>query len=277
MIRKYIYGIPTLLTTMYVVFLIMCGIYNFELNMGLFMFTTILCACPILAHIVQTIKSIIHAFNNDKKLWVLLLVFFNILLVPYYGNKYIMKKIILKNNIITYLVALVFLSALVVLLTLTKVGKNTEKIFTTRDDKVEFKINTLWEEKKTDGYSLYAECNKKKLSIGVLTFDMTGEYFENYTALNILEDQTNYLNSQLEIFELYKDKKTRHIKDKEITTIEYKGKGYNDKQTKIYKLSVVEFDNKENYVLYVFETVNAKKYKISNGELNKILDNIKLK
>lgn len=271
--RKYYYIIPTLLTILYAMFMFVYIFSGFNMNSGLVIFVSILFAFPVVVHFLQTIKCISHAIENKKTLWIFLLIFLNLIVLPYYGNKYRLKKTIFKNFVITYLVAVVFLSIITVLYSFTLVGKNTDMKLTTNDKKVSFEVNNTWKEKNTDGYSIYAGCQDKNLALGVLTYDLTK--YENYTEADIIEGQKNYLASKLGTFELYKEEVVNSYEDKTVKTVEYLAKDEEEKN-KIYKLSIIKFNDNENYVIYIFQAMLEKDYDKYNSEMNEILKSAEL-
>lgn len=273
--KKYLYIIPSLLTTVFLAFIVICGIYNFNLNSGLVVFICVLFFFPVLIHIIQTITAIFDAIRNKRLKWLLLLILLNIFVLPYYSNKYILNRIVLKNSVITYVITTLFLSALMGLYTLTLVGKNISRELVTSDHKAEFPLDNNWKEKKEDGYSLYAQNEKKGIAFGVLTYNM--DMYETYTVDNILEDQKNYLAKKLESMVLYKDEITVTLNDRNIKTIEYKVKDKNEDKYSIYVLSVIEFNDNSNYVLYIFEKISEINYEKYDLDLRKVVNDVRLK
>lgn len=273
--KKYLYVLPTILTTMYLTFIGICWLNNFNVNTKLLIVISVLFLIPILLHIEQTIAAIFDSAKNNRIKWLPILLIFSIIAVPFYTNKYILNKIILKNLVITYIVSTIFLCALIGLYAVTIVGKNTEKIITTSDGKAEFHLDSNWKEIKQPGYSLYAENKKKKIAFGVETFDL--KIFEGYTAEGLLEDRKNLLNNKFESVELYSDLKSLKEEEKTIKTTAYKVKPYDSDSYSIYILSVVIFDKDPDYILYVFEQVDESKYSKNQKELNNVLNEVKLK
>lgn len=270
--RKYYYIIPTLLTILYFMFMFVYIFSGFNMNSGLVVFVGILFALPVLAHFLQTIKCILHAHKNKKMVWVILLVLFSFFTLPYYGNRYRLNKIVFKNSIITYLVAVIFLSIITVLYSFTLVGKNTDIKLTTSDRKVSFTVSNNWKEKATDGYSIYAGYSDKNLAFGALTYDLTK--YEDLNEELIIEGQKNYLISQLGEFETYKDVYETKIDNKTIKTWEYLLK--DETENKVYKLSTIKFNDNENYIVYTFQALLETDYNKYNSELDNILKSAKL-
>lgn len=273
--KKYLYIIPSILTTIFLTFILVCGINKFNLNNGLIVFVCVIFALPFLIHLIQTINALIDAIKNKRIKWIIPLLLFNIIILPYYSNKYILNRIILKNSIITYIITTLFLSALMGLYTLTLIGKNVKIELITSDGKAEFMLDSNWHEKKEDGYSLYVENSKKGIAFGVLTYNM--DMYETYTIDNILEDQKNYLGKKLDSMELYKDTVNITLNDKTAKTIEYKVKNKDEDRYSIYVLSVVEFNKNPNYVLYIFEKISENNYQNYDLDLRKVINEVRLK
>ena len=270
--RKYYYVIPTLLTILYFMFMFVYIFSGFNMNTGLVIFVSVLFLLPMLAHFLQTIKCVLHAYKNKKMLWVFLLVLLNFFTLPYYGNRYRLNKVVFKNSVITYLVAVIFLSIITVLYSFTLVGENTDVKIDTSDQKVSFMVSNNWKEKNTDGYSIYAGYSDKNLALGVLTYDLTK--YEDLNEDLIIEGQKNYLISQLGEFETYKEVYETKLDDKTIKTWEYLLK--DEKDNKVYKLSTIKFNKDENYIVYVFQALLENDYDKYNTELDDILKSAKL-
>ncbi|MBR3523679.1 MAG: hypothetical protein IKN87_03235 [Bacilli bacterium] len=273
--KKYLYVLPTILTDMFLVFIGICWMRKFDINDKLLIIICAIFALPILIHIIQTILDMLDSIKNKRIIWLPILLLFNIIILPYYTNKYVLNKIVLKNSIITYAVSAIFLCALMGLYAFTIVGKNTELKLSTIDGKAEFKLDTNWKKKDLSGYSLYAENNKKNMAFGVSTFDL--KIFEGYTADGILEDQVKYLEKTVESTEIIKDIKEINENDKTIKTVSYKVKEKNKENYSIFILSVISFKDNTDYVLYVFEQSSEKKYNKNKKELEKIVKEVKLK
>ena len=273
--KKYLYVLPTLLTTMYIVFVGVCWLNNFSVNNKLFIVISCVFAIPILIHLFQTINAIMDSIKNNRVKWLMLLIIANIFMLPYYTNKYILNKIVLKNSVITYVISTIFLCALIGLYGLTLVGKNVEKIITTADGKVSFTLDSNWKKINEPGYSLYAENSKKKIAFGVSTFDL--KIFEGYTSEGILEDQKNFLSTKFESIEIFSDLKEERIDDKLVKTTSYKVKTAGSDNYSIYVLSVIKFDSDPEYVLYIFEQVSENNYNKYKVNLDNIIKEVKLK
>ena len=273
--KKYLYILPTLLTIMYITFIGVCWVYNFNINNNKLILISLIFTIPALLHLLQTISAILDSVKNNRIKWVPILLLFNIIVLPYYNYKYILKRVVLKNTIITYLISAIFLSALMGLYTITTIGKDTQLIITTTDGRSEFDLTSNWKKKSYPGYSLYAENGKNKISFGVSTFDL--KVFEGYTLDGILEDQKNYLATKVDSLELFEEVKEEILDDKTIKHVVYKVKEKEDKEYSIYILSVITFKNDPDYVLYVFEQAKYNNYNKNKSELESIIKEVKLK
>lgn len=273
--KKYLYVLPTILTDMFLVFIGICWLNNFNINNKLLLIICAIFAIPVLLHVIQTLIDMLDSVKNKRIIWLPIILLFNIFVVPYYTNKYVLNKIVLKNTVITYVISAIFLCALMALYSLTIVGKNTELKITTIDGKAEFKLDTNWKKKDYAGYSLYAANSKKKIAFGVSTFDL--KIFEGYTAAGILEDQKNYLATTVESLEIVGEVNETTTEDKIIKTSTYKAKEKENDKYSMYILSVVTFKSEPDYVLYIFEQVGEKNYSKYKSELENIVKEVKLK
>ena len=273
--KKYLYVLPTILTDMFLVFLGICWMNKFNINDKLFIVICTIFALPILIHIIQTLLDMLDSVKNKRIIWLPVLLLFNIIILPYYTNKYVLNKIVLKNSIITYAVSTIFLCGLMCLYAITIVGKDTELKLITIDGKAEFKLDTNWKKKDIPGYSLYAENTKKKMAFGVETFDL--RLFEGYTAESLLNDRTNLLTQKVDSIEQIGEINDFDESDKLIKTITYKVKEKESDNYNIFILSSITFKNNKDYMLYIFEESSEKKYNKNKKELEKIIKEVKLK
>ena len=270
--KKYIYAIPSLLIIMYISFIGVHVFSNYQISDKNVMFASILVIIPFMIYLYQVVRCVLDALRHKKYLWIPLLVIFGFIFMPYYGIKYEQDRIVLKNTIITYAVAFIFLSSIAILYAITLVGKRDNLVLVTNDDKVEFTFSKGWKEKKTD-YSVYALNDDKKLAFGVLTYDLSE--FETYTIDDILDDQKRFLDSKLGItLEKYSDKIQFAMDDKSITSLEYIAKSESKEHT-IYRLSVISFDKKNQYVVYTFGAVLEKDYEKYGNDLLDIIKSTK--
>lgn len=273
--KKYLYVLPTLFTIVYVVFVGVCWVNNFNINKDALITISLIFAIPVILHLVQTIAALLDSVKKKKFIWTIVILLLNIIVLPYYTNKYMLNKIVLRNTIITYFISVIFMAALMGVYTATLVGKNTELVIKTIDGRAEFSLSSNWKKKDYPGYSLYAENNKKKTSFGVMTFDL--RVFEGLSQDTILEDQKNYLATKVESIELLDDIKELKEKDKTIKTVVYKVKEADKKEYDVYVLSVITFTDDSDYVLYVFEQVSADNYGKYKNDLEEIIKEVKLK
>ena len=273
--KKYLYVLPTLFTIVYTAFIAICWLNNFNVNKDVIIVITLIFTIPIVLHLLQTIMALLDSIKSKRFVWTLIILLLNLIFLPYYTNKYMLNKVVLKNTIITYFISVVFMCALMSVYTLTLVGKNTELIVDTIDGRAEFSLSSNWMKKDYPGYSLYAENNKKDISFGVMTFDL--RVFEGLTQDTILEDQKNYLATKVDSIELLDDIKEIKEVDKTIKTVVYKVKEIEKKEYDVYVLSVITFTEDSNYVLYVFEQVKADNYGKYKTDLEEIIKEVKLK
>ena len=260
--KKYIYAIPSLIMVMYLGFMAVYLLSGFNISDKNVIFASIIVVIPFIIYVYQIFRCVKDAIKDKMYLWIPLVILLGFIFVPYYGLKYEQDKIVLKNSIITYAVAFIFLLSLTILYALTLIGKKDYIILSTRDNNAELKFSKEWKEKNTD-YSIYASNEDKDMAFGVLTYDLSE--FETYTIDNILEDQRLYLNNKLGTsLEQVGEPTSEELDDKVIKTIEYKAKL--EDGNKIYRLSTISF-KESDYVLYTFSAVFEKDYDKYKKEL----------
>ncbi len=186
-----------------------------------------------------------------------------------------MKKL-LKWFIILIPLFAVLTFAIVVSLIPNKEAKK-EKIklieFTTKDDKVVFLADEKFKKDEKGEYDLYL--NKNNLQIlGVFTYDLN-EY-EEKSAKEVLDKQTNAFLSSRKNTELFKKEQTINTDDKTIIKVEYSGKTEKSSDC-VYIFSVISFNNNPNYVLYIDEVIIKNKYEDNISEMIDILKSARLK
>lgn len=144
--------------------------------------------------------------------------------------------------------------------------------YLTSDERVIVTAKEDFKQKKVSDYDLYLTKNDKQI-IGFFTYNLN-EY-EEKSSKEILDKQVEYFKNTRKDLKLFKKEKVISMDDKNITKVEYIGKNNNSTEC-IYILSVIDFKEDNNYVLYSNEVLLHKYYEENIGEMIDVLKNVKL-
>lgn len=156
-----------------------------------------------------------------------------------------------------------------------KSEKNIEiktKNYTTKDSRVTFLADELYNQEEKGDYDLYINKDNKQV-VGAFTYNLN-EYEES-SSKEILDKQINYFVNSRNDMKLFKKETKIDMDDKVITRVEYSGK--TDKSSDcVYIFSVIDFKSDTNYVVYVNEVIIKSMYEKHIGEMVDILKSAKL-
>lgn len=149
-------------------------------------------------------------------------------------------------------------------------------IFTTKDNRVEFKSTTKYDFKNSDvsDYDLYIKDNKNQLTMGVFSYDLST--LEENSGKEILNNQVSYFLKTRNDMKIFKAENTKTFEDKTVTTIEYSGKTADSSEC-IYRFSSIEFTGDSNYVLYITQVMVKSDYEKYMKVMQDFLESAKLK
>ncbi len=200
--------------------------------------------------------------------------------------KDIIKNIVSKINMkwlffiipITIILILIIVSSI---FTVEEDKKNKEEkikdvIFTTKDNRVDFKTTTKYNFKNSDvsDYDLYIKDDKNQLTMAIFAYDLST--LEENSAKEILNNQISYFLKTRNDMKIFKEESTKKFEDKTITTIEYSGKS-EDTSKCIYRFSSIEFTGDLNYVLYITQVIIKDDYEDNIKGMQDIIESAKLK
>ena len=221
-----------------------------------------------------------------KILWTVLLLLFNVLIIPYFY----MKKVTNENKIV--LKSLLYLIPIIVLIFVFSFGLNTyneqvnkikeerkrieaeRNIYNTKDNIVSFTFRHGYKKQDIGEYDLYVKNNEKNIVFTAYTYDTT--LYEQTTPDQFITKGISDINKEKEKFDVYKQKEVKELDDKTINIVEYKGKT-KDSSMCIYRIIVITYKNKPNYLVYIVEVITENNYNLYKKELNEIIDTSKLK
>ncbi len=194
------------------------------------------------------------------------------------------KTIISKINMkyLFVVIPLILILILIVVSSMFTIKEDSEKeveeiktnTYTTKDNKVDFTFNEGFKQSDVGEYDLYVKDDEKQLIMGIFTYDL--ESYEENTAKEVLDNQTQYFLKTRNDMTLFKKELTKEYEDKKITTVEYSGKSADSSQC-VYVFSVIEFNNLPNYVVYSTNVIVKEKYEQYIKEVKDIVKSAKLK
>ncbi|MBQ9024371.1 MAG: hypothetical protein IJ105_04040 [Bacilli bacterium] len=178
-----------------------------------------------------------------------------------------------------FIILLPAIAILLFLLIIALIPNKTEELpkikykdFTTKDSRVTFSLDEKYKQEEKGEYDLYLNYNNEKI-VGVFTYNLN-EYEQN-SSKEILDNRARSFLSTKQNMKLFKKETKTELEDKTITTVEYSGK--TDKSSEcVYIISVIDFKNDPNYVVYINEVILKNQYELNIREMNNILQSAKL-
>lgn len=242
--------------------------------------------------VIYLVKYIVKNDIKNKPLWIILIILFNILIIPYFYMKYIEKSNHILLNTILYIIPLllyfvcfgygfyVYNDLYAKKIEKQKIMDSTKLEYYTKDNAVKFTFGYGYKQKEVGEYDLYVINKDKNIVFSAFTYNTID--YEQKTV-------DEFLNKGIEDLKNGKDEFTEFSKKKEIkednyliTTVSYEGKTeiqVGKKVSKsdcIYKLSIISFDDRPDYLVYVIEVVTKANYDTYKSELNSLLKTITL-
>ena len=289
-----------LFASVYPVFIILINIKKIEniyLSFGViaYLLISILLVIALLFEMIYVIRFIIKNEKGIMKLvWILFILLFNIFIIPIYYIRKIDKnyKGIIIDSVL-YILSLLFYAFILLYGLKTYKNLNDEiiarqkaieaerNVYTTKDGVVNFTFRHGYKQKEVGEYDLYVINLDKNIVFTTFTYDTT--LYEQKTPDEYIKRGIEDLKKGKEDFEEYKKQEVIELNDSKITTIEYSGKSEIKTKEKIikticiYKVSVIKFNNKPDYLVYVVEVVPKAEYKNMSNELVEILKTGSLK
>ncbi len=268
------------------------NIQNLYLSFGVIFYLLIMIIIAItdVVLVIYFIRYIIKNNINKKVLWIILILLFNVFIIPYFYMKYVEKEESILFNTMLYIIPMllylvVFGYGTYVYTDLYNQKKEEEKIieatknyYSTRDTKTTFTFGYGYKQKDVGEYDLYVINTDKSIVFSAFTYNTID--YEQKTV-------DEFLNKGIEDLKVGKKNFIEFSKKKEIkgdnyliTTVSYEGEAEVKTKNKvstsdcIYKLSVISFDSDPGYLVYVIEVVTKANYNDYKTELLDILKSV---
>ena len=268
------------------------NIQNLYLSFGVIFYLLIMIIIAItdVVLVIYFIRYIIKNNINKKVLWIILILLFNVFIIPYFYMKYVEKEESILFNTTLYIIPMllylvVFGYGTYVYTDLYNQKKEEEKIieatknyYSTKDTKTTFTFGYGYKQKDVGEYDLYVINTDKSIVFSAFTYNTID--YEQKTV-------DEFLNKGIEDLKVGKKNFIEFGKKKEIkgdnyliTTVSYEGEAEVKTKNKvstsdcIYKLSVISFDSDPGYLVYVIEVVTKANYNDYKTELLDILKSV---
>ena len=267
-------------------------IQNIYLSFGVIFYLLIM-ILVFLLDIVAIIYFIRYVVKNDikhKPLWIILILLFNIFIIPYFYMRYVEKEESIVFNTILYLLPIaIYLFAFGLgfyvyndlynqKIDKQKEIEETRNYYKTKDDKTTFTFGYGYKQEEVGEYDLYAINKDKAIVFSAFTYNTID--YEQRTV-------DEYLNKAIEDIKVDKKNFLEYGKRKEITgegylitTVSYEGqaevktKNKVSTSTCVYKISIITFEADPNYLITVIEIVPKAYYDDYKTELTNILKSV---
>ncbi|MBP3920508.1 MAG: hypothetical protein J6D28_02970 [Bacilli bacterium] len=201
--------------------------------------------------------------NKHKIIHILLIYLLNMYYIPCYYLKHVIKDTKYKlKNIIYIILSIILTITLIAWYLILEIEGTSYTTYISDDNVVSLKIPIDYYQDEVGEYDMYFF--NDTVNIGIFLYDN-----ENYSSHEILDDQANYLIKTRKNMKLINSNNNQNI-----TTYTYSG-NYEGNEN-IYNLSVITFDKKPNYYVYVIEITLKENYKKNRKEMQKILEQISL-
>lgn len=297
---KFLYMLPSILICLMICLYPAFNIYidlkkvsSPYMGIGVLIYLLVLILLSLIA-LYQLTMLIRFVIKSDwsiwkKILWISFLIIFNLLAIPYFYSKFINQD---RNIIIRSLAYLIPIMLFVVIYfqglnyyykELKRIEDEKKAIeaeryyFGTKDGVVSFMFRHGYVQKTNEPesgeYDIYVIDEDETVSVHGFTYE-TEKYVEQ-TADDFLNKAINDIAAVKQEFNMYKDKEVLSFGDKVITTVTYEGKDASSDPC-MYIISIIDFNEKDNYLVYLVEVVTKNKYKEKLPILEEILQSAKL-
>lgn len=271
------------------------NIQNLYLSFGVifYLLTMILIFLLDLIIIIYFIRYIIKNNINNKVLWIILILVFNVFIIPYFYMRYIEKdENIIFDTILYALPLFIYVIAFGLGLFVYNDLNNqrieklkeieaTKNYYITKDNKTTFTFGYGYKEDEVGEYDLYVINRDKSIVFSAFTYNIID--YEQRTVDDYLNKGINDIKVDKKNFLEYSKKEEIKGNNYLITTVSYQGQAEVKTKNKvttsscIYKLSVITFYTEPNYLVYVIEVVPKAYYDEYESELIDILKSVTIK
>ena len=227
-----------------------------------------------------------NELSKGKKFGIIvLIILFSVIVMPYIYHKYISKSIVKPNYLILYFISIVFLTFVFAFGTNIYAKKmNEAKIkaeeeekkrvtYTEKNNLFSFDFKLGYKSSEVGEYDLYVKDKDKNVVFSVFTYDTS--LYEQKTLEDYLLKGVSDLEATKKNAKIYKDKKLTELEDRKVYTIIYEG-STDKSSTCIYKISVIQFNEIPNYIVYTVTITFKDDYSSLKKEINEIVDSIKI-
>lgn len=220
----------------------------------------------------------------DKILNFIILIFLNLIVLPYYYKKEVLKE---KNNkkYLFYILYILILIAIFFsfnhvynnsLIKLEEKNKELSEIYnnySTIDNFVSFKFKYGFRVSKVNEYDLYVKDSDRNLVFTVFNYDINN--YEEKTHEEFLNKSVNDLKGSKDEFSEFEETKTTTLEDRVITKVSYVGKTKNSSLC-VYNIYLITFNSHPNNLVYITEISIKDKYNLYKEELENIVLSAKI-
>lgn len=294
---KLLFICPTLLLfvliTLYPLFKIMIDVKKIEnvyFSLGaILLLLLFILLCIVL--FVEEIYLIYYLYTktdlkiHQKLIWTFILLVFNVLAIPLYYMKFVSKESKCFVKTLIYIMPIIVLSIVFMFGyksytdDINKIKAERKRIeaernvYKTKDNVVSFTFKHGYKQEQVGEYDLYVKNSQKKVLLTAFTYDTT--LYEQTTPDQYIGKAISDISKDKVKFDVYKQKEVKEMDDKTITSVEYIG---NTKESSdcIYKITIITFKNKPDYLVYAVGVVTKVNYKLYNKEINEIIETSKL-
>lgn len=243
----------------------------------------------IIVEMIYLINYIVTKLEMNilkKFLWILLILVLNVLIIPYFYTKYIIKENKVLYKSLLYLIPIIFFIIIFIFgnnvykTSINKINEERKRIeeerndYTTKDNVSTFTFRHGYKQSEVGEYDLYVQNKAKKVIFAAFTYDT--DKYEQKAVDDYLNKGISDVSAGKEKFELFKEKEVIDSDDKTITTVEYVGKT-KESSLCVYKISVISIKTKPNYYIYTVQIVTKSNYDLYIKEILEQLNSAKLK
>ena len=223
--------------------------------------------------------------SSKKVLLIFLLILFNLIVMPYFNHKYVVKDIVKPNNLIIYFIAIVFLAFVFAFGTNVYNKKiNEEKAkqkeeeakritYTDKTNNFSFDFKLGYKQKEVGEYDLYVKNSEKNIILSAFTYDISlyeQKSLDDYLNKGILDIENSKKNAKI-----YKEKEYKELEDRKVLEIVYEGNSENSSLC-VYRITAISFNDKPGYVLFSIIVSLKEDYSNQVNEIDEIINSAKI-
>ena len=217
-------------------------------------------------------------------LLIVLLILFNLIVMPYIYNKYVLNNKIKPNSLIIYFISIVFLIFVFAFGTNVYNKKIDEEIkhkeelekqrvtYTEKNNLFSFDFKLGYKQKDVGEYDLYVINKDKNVIFTTFTYD-TNKYeqktLEEYLLKGVADIESSKKNAKI-----YKEKELKELEDRQVYEIIYEGSSEKSDPC-VYRIAVISYNSNPNLIEYTVTVTLKEDYKKLEKEIDEIISSIK--